>query len=108
MGKEFYDGEMYDEEYSQYLTDLGEIELSDSEQELSEDYQVDEYNELADGDMETPHPDEDITEYEEYWGAPVPAMHERSVEEIDMDGLEEPTEEDYRFLAEEARARLRK
>ena len=38
----------------------------------------------------------------------MPAMHERCLEEIDMDELEEPTEEDYRVLAEEARARLRK
>ena len=108
MDREFNDGEMYDEEYSQYLTDLEEIEMSDIEQEVYEEYQIDEYNEMLDGEMESPLPHEDPTEYEEFWGAPVPAMHEGIEEEFVMDELEEPTEEDYRVLAEEARARLRK
>ena len=51
MGNECFGDELYDEEYSQYLADLGEIDLSDSEQEIYEEYQVDEYNEMVDDDM---------------------------------------------------------
>ncbi len=75
--------ELDEEAYSDYLAEIGEIDLSNNQRKIRHFSDVDEWNEMHGDDWKMPY--EDPTDYVEIFGALEPAPPEWTPEELGYD-----------------------